>query len=105
MIFVVTQSTVECREFTELVSLKLVLTFWDRGGLVIISQQTYWNGALVTFRFYHIVDEFLGFVDLLFGVGHDQAMQVFFLVAGVSCVRSTFSFFDGSFATDGDFGQ
>ena len=53
-----------------------------------------------TYRLDDIVDQLLRFVDLVFGVGHDQAVQILFLVAGVSCVRTTFALLDGAFATD-----
>jgi hypothetical protein len=40
------------------------------------------------------MNELFRFVNFVLGVGHDQAMQVFFLVAGVSSVRTSLSFFD-----------
>lgn len=52
----------------------------------------------------HIVNEFLCLVDLLFGVCHDQTMQVFVLVAGVGCIRFAFALFDRAFASNGDLG-
>jgi ABC-type proline/glycine betaine transport system permease subunit len=48
------------------------------------------------------VNELLRLVNLVLGIGHDQAVQVFLLVAGVSCVRSTFTLLDGAFASDSD---
>ena len=39
-------------------------------------------------------------VDLVFGVCHDQTVQVFFLVAGVSSVRSALALLDRAFTTD-----
>lgn len=48
------------------------------------------------------MDKFLGLVDLLFRVGHDQAMQVFFLVTGVSRIRTTFALLYGALATNSD---
>jgi hypothetical protein len=57
-----------------------------------------------TYSLDDIVNQFLGFVDLLFGVGHDQAVEIFFLVTGVSCIRAAFSFLDGSLSTDCNFG-
>jgi hypothetical protein len=50
------------------------------------------------------VNQLLCLVDLFLGIRHDQAVQVFFLIAGVSCVRSSFALFDGAFATNGDLG-
>jgi hypothetical protein len=54
----------------------------------------------VTHSFNDVVDELLGLVDLLLGVGHNQAMKILFLVAGVSGVRATFTLLDGALATD-----
>jgi hypothetical protein len=70
-----------------LITFELVFTFWNRCG-----------------RFDDLVDELLRLIDLLFGVCHDQTVQVLFLIAGVSCVRSTLSFLDGAFAANSDFG-
>lgn len=53
-----------------------------------------------TYGFNDIVDEFLGLVDLVFRVGHDEAMQIFFLVTGVSSIRTAFALLDGAFAAD-----
>ena len=57
-----------------------------------------------TYRFNDIVNELLRLVNLIFGIGHDETMQVFFLVAGVSSVRSSFTLLDGAFATNSNFG-
>ena len=59
---------------------------------------------VVTYSLDNVVNELLGLVDLLFGVGHDQAVQVLILVAGVSSVRFAFTLLDGAFASDGDLG-
>lgn len=56
-----------------------------------------------TYGFNDVVNQLLGFIDLLFGVCHNQAMEILLLVAGVSGVRTALSFLHGSFATDGDF--
>lgn len=85
LVLVITKSSVERCKLTELVTLELVLSFGDR-----------------CCRLDDIVNELFGFVDLLFCVCHDQAMEIFFLVAGVSCVRSTLAFLDRAFATNGD---
>jgi hypothetical protein len=58
----------------------------------------------VTYRLNDVVDQLLRLVDLVLGVGHDQAVQVFFLVAGVSCVRASFALLDRALATDSDLG-
>jgi hypothetical protein len=54
------------------------------------------------YRLNDIVDQLLGLVDLVFGVGHDQTVQVFFLVAGVGGVGSALSFLDGTLSSDGN---
>ena len=59
----------------------------------------------VTYRLNDIVHQFLGFVYLLLGIRHDQAMQILFLVASVSGVRTALSFLDGTFATNGNLGS
>src|SRR5450432_4187122 len=48
------------------------------------------------------MNQLLSFVNFLFCICHDQAMEVFFLVAGVSCIRSTLAFLDRAFSTNGD---
>jgi hypothetical protein len=39
-----------------------------------------------TYRLDDVVNQLLGLVHLVLGVGHDQTVKVFFLVAGVSGV-------------------
>lgn len=56
----------------------------------------------LTYRLDNVVDELLRLVHLVLGIGHDQAVQVFLLVAGVSCVRSSFTLLNGSFAANCD---
>lgn len=51
------------------------------------------------------MNQLLRLLDLLFGVCHDQTVEIFFLVARVSGVRSAFSFLDRAFATDRNFGS
>ena len=63
-----------------------------------------WLGPRWKYRFDDVVDQLLGFVDFFLGLCHDQTVKIFFLVASVSGIRSTFSFFDGAFASDGNFG-
>jgi hypothetical protein len=58
-----------------------------------------WGWGL-TYSLNDVVDELLGLVDLLLSIGHDQTVQVFLLVAGVSGVRTAFTLLDGAFATD-----
>jgi hypothetical protein len=50
------------------------------------------------------VDKLLGLVDLLLGICHDQTVKIFLLVAGMSCVRASFTLLDRAFATDRNFG-
>ena len=57
-----------------------------------------------TYGFNDIVDQLLGLVDLILGVGHDKTVEVLFLVAGVSGVGTTLAFLDGALAADGNLG-
>ena len=50
------------------------------------------------------MNQLLGLVDLLLRVGHDETVEIFFLVAGMSCVRAALAFLDGSLAADGNLG-
>ena len=50
------------------------------------------------------MDELLGLVDLLLRIGHDEAVEVLLLVAGVGGVTASFSFLDGSLSTNGNLG-
>jgi hypothetical protein len=88
LVFIVTQCTVESGEFSKLVAFELVLTFGNRGSC-----------------FNNIVDQLLGLVDLLLRICHDQTVKIFFLVASVSSIGSTFSFLDGTFASNGNLGS
>ena len=56
LIFIVTEGTVESCKFTKLVAFQLILSFWDRGGLVSISQQTFKDRASMTDGFDDVVD-------------------------------------------------
>jgi len=55
-----------------------------------------------TYSLNNVVDRLLGLVNLVFSVGHDQTMQVLLLIAGVSGIRTAFSFLDGTFSANGD---
>lgn len=59
---------------------------------------------VATYSLNDIMDELLRFVDLLLSVCHDQAVQVFLLVTGVSGVRSTFTLLDRAFAANRNLG-
>src|SRR3712207_2763639 len=54
----------------------------------------------MTYSLDDVVDELLGLVDLLLCVRHNQAVQIFLLVAGVSCVRPSFTLFHGALAAN-----
>jgi hypothetical protein len=88
LILVITKSTVQSSKLSELIALEFILAFG--------------NGSS---RLNDVVNQLLGFVDLVFGVGHDQTMQILLLVAGVGGVGATFAFFDRSFTTDGNLGS
>jgi hypothetical protein len=83
LVLIVSQGTVESSQLTELVPLELVLALGDGGG-----------------GFDDVVDKLFGLVDLVFGVGHDQAMEILLLVASVSSVGTAFTLLDRTFATD-----
>lgn len=55
-----------------------------------------------TYRLNNIVNQLLGLVDLVLGFGHDETVEIFFLIAIVSSVRATFAFLDGAFASNGN---
>ena len=61
-------------------------------------------GGSVTYCFDNVVDKLFGLVHLFLGVGHDQAMQVLLLVAGVCCIRTAFAFLDGALSADSNLG-
>jgi hypothetical protein len=83
LVLVVAKGTVEGGKLTELVALEFVLAFRDRSSSLN-----------------DVVNELLSLVDLLLGVRHDQAMQIFLLVASVGCVRTSFTLLDRAFSTD-----
>ena len=88
LVLVISKGTVESCQFSQLVSLEFVLAFWNRCCSLD-----------------DVMDQLFCFVDLLFSICHDQAVEIFFLVASVSCVRSSFSFFDRALATNGNLGE
>lgn len=59
----------------------------------------------VTYRLDDIVNKLLGLVHLLLSIGHDQTVQIFFLVASVSGIRSALALLDGAFASNGNLGS
>lgn len=86
LVFVVTQSAVEGSQLTQLAPFQLILSLGD--GCCCLN---------------YVVDQLLGLVDLLFCVSHDETMQVFFLVAGGSSIRTALALLDRALATDGNF--
>jgi len=48
------------------------------------------------------VNKLFGLVDFLFGISHDETVQVFFLVAGVGRIRATLALLDGALSTNGN---
>lgn len=105
LVLIIAEGAVKCGKFTQLVTLELVLAFWNGCSLGYVKR-VLWMKHLggKTYGFNNVVDQLLGFIDLLLGVCHDQAMKIFLLVASVSGVGTTLSFFNGSLSTDGDFG-
>lgn len=55
-----------------------------------------------TCRLNDLGDQLFRLVNFGFGVCHDQAMQVLFLVAGSCSVGAALAFLDGTLAADGD---
>jgi len=105
LILIITKSTVERRKLTKLIALEFVLSLGNRGSLLTIS--TYveqYELRSYVYRFDNIVNQFLGFIDFVLGVCHDKTMEIFFLIAGVSGVRTTFALLDRAFATNGNLG-
>ena len=103
LILVVTEGTVEGSKFTKLITLELVLAFWDRCSLTLVRLAVYGKCGL-TYSFNDVMDQLLCLVDFLFGISHDQAMKILFLVAGMGGIGTAFSFLYGSFSTNGNFG-
>lgn len=57
------------------------------------------------YRLNNIVHQLFSLVHLLFGIGHDQAVKIFLLIASVGSVRSALALFDGAFAANGYLGS
>lgn len=86
LVLVVTQCAVQSRKLTKLIALELVLAFGDRGSLDIRLDVSMGAQRIGTYCLNNVMDELLGFVNLFLGIGHDQAVKIFFLIAGVSSV-------------------
>ena len=50
------------------------------------------------------MDQLLGLVDFVLGIGHDQAVKVFFLVARMGSIGPALTFLDGTFTTNSNLG-
>lgn len=57
-----------------------------------------------TYCLNNIVNQLFGFVNLLFGICHDETVQVLFLVAGVGSVRTALALLHGALSTNGNLG-
>jgi hypothetical protein len=70
LILVVSKSTIECCKLTKLVTLELVLAFWDRRSLRMLEL---WLEVLQgkTYSLNNVVDQLFRLVDLLLGICHD----------------------------------
>lgn len=107
LVLVVTESTVESSQLTQLVALELVLTFGNGGSLrgedisMRIGRGQTWS---FTYRLNDLVNEFLRFDDLFLGIGHNQAVQILILVAGMSSVRLALTLLDRALSADRDLG-
>ena len=58
----------------------------------------------LAYRLDDLVDELLGFNDLLLGVGHDQAVKILVLVASVSGIRFALAFLDRALSANRNLG-
>jgi hypothetical protein len=105
LVFIVTQSTVQSRQFAELVPLQLILALRNGCSLSRTCQYFVKNSKRSkTYRLYDVVNQRLGFVHLLLRVGHNQAVKIFFLVARVGSIRAAFALLDGALAANGNLG-
>lgn len=105
LVLIVTQGTVESSQLTQLVALELVLAFGDRSSLESVSLHfRFERTGVLAYSFDDVVNQLLGLVDLLLGVGHDQAVKILLLVAGVSGIGASLALLDGALATDGNLG-
>jgi hypothetical protein len=70
LILIVSKSTIECCKLTKLVTLELVLAFWDRRSLRMLEL---WLEVLQgkTYSLNNIVDQLFRLVDLLLSICHD----------------------------------
>lgn len=63
------------------------------------------NGRRKEYGFDDVKDQLLRLLDFFLCICHDQTVEIFFLVASVSGVRSAFSFLNRAFASDCNFGS
>jgi hypothetical protein len=59
----------------------------------------------VTYSFDDLVNELFGFCNLLLGIGHDQAVEILVLVAGMGSIGLALTFLDRALSADCDLGQ
>lgn len=102
LILVVTQGTVQRREFTKLVALVIVLTFRGGSGLKRMVSMNERGIVVCAHRFNNSVNHLDASCDLILRVSHDQAMQIFFSVIS-KLIRFTLPFLNAAFAPNTDF--
>jgi hypothetical protein len=59
----------------------------------------------VTYSFNDLVNELFGFCNLLLGIGHNQAVEVLVLVAGMGSIGLALTFLDGALSANSNLGQ
>jgi hypothetical protein len=74
LVLIVTKRAVEGGKLSQLVALKFILTFWNRGSLEIHQLNLSRYVHVQTYRLNDVVDKLLRLVNLLFSVCHDQAV-------------------------------
>jgi hypothetical protein len=105
LVFIVTKGTVKRSKFTQLVSLELVLAFGDGGGLCRNQYANYVKPKVrAAYRLNDLVNELFGLRNLFLGVGHDQAVKILVLVAGMGSIGLALTFLDGTLSSNGDLG-
>ncbi len=107
LVLVVTQGSVQGSELTQLIPLEFVLALGDGGGLGgLVSTHRSGKGGEGggAYRLDHVMDQLLRLVNLLLCVGHNETVQVLFLVAGMGSVGAALALLDGALATNGNLG-
>jgi hypothetical protein len=106
LVLIIAQGAVQGSKLTQLVALELVLALRNRRSLDDSSARVClaWRGGRRTYRLNNIVDQLLGLVHLFLGVGHDEAVEILFLVAGVGGIRAALALLHGAFSANGNLG-